>query len=53
MSLIKFIIQFIQPSIVLFSTFCKEAFALRESTDIASTISLVVSGLNHIRHPNK
>jgi len=47
------IIQFIQPSVVLFSTFYKETLALQECTDIASTISLVVSGLNNIRHPNK
>lgn len=51
--LTKFIIQFIQSFVVLFSTFCKEAFTLRERTDIASAISLGVSGLNHIRHPNK
>ena len=45
--------QFIQPSVVLFSTFYKETLVLRERTNIASTISLVVSGLNTIRHPNK
>ena len=47
------IIQSIQPFVVRFSTFYKEAFALRKCTDIASTISLSVSGLNYLRRPNK
>ena len=44
-----------KSSIVRLSTLFKdkETLVLRESTDIASTISLVVSGLNTIRHPNK
>lgn len=45
--------QFIQPFVVSFLTLYREALTLQEYTNIASTISLSVSGLNNIRHPNK
>ena len=52
MTLNKSIKQSIQSFVVRFSTFHKETLVLRERTDIASAISLSVSGLNNIRHPN-
>ena len=45
--------MFRKSFVVRFSTFAKETFALRECTDIASTISLSVSDLDYTRHPNK
>ena len=47
------ITQSIQSFVVLFSTLFKETLVLQESTDIASTISLVVSGLEYARRPNR
>lgn len=47
------ITQSIQSFVVLFSTLFKETLVLQESTDIASIISLVVSGLEYARRPNR